>query len=238
MSVPELFQLDEDKPTLDLGIEVVNVRKCIDGRWTSIPRQYDVGSMSTEVQLFNELGPGSYELIGRNQKGQIVRRPKITIAPPPGWVPPAPPAAPPPVGAPVPTMGGSPDNQILVAIIGLMGQNMAATSQMVTAMLQMNGQNSREHVAAMGQMFNGFATAQTSLLERVMANAGGKDPQDAFLKGVETAAEIRRGADESRNGEQSEGAGLVETVQAVAQGVDLAQKMGILPGATPPAVPS
>jgi hypothetical protein len=239
MAVPELFQQDDDKPTLDLGIEVVNVRKAIEGRWTSIPRQYTILEMSTEVQLFNELGPGSYELIGRNQKGQIVRRPKLVLAPPPGWAPPTPVQSQqqPVAQAPIQAMGG--DTQLTVAIIQLMGQQMQMTAQMVTGMMTMNGQNANAHVQAMGQMFTNFANAQSSLLDKVMAKTSGADPQDLFLKGVETAADIQRGANDAK-GDGDSGGSLAETVAAVAQGVQLAQSVGLIgsPGGAAASTPS
>jgi hypothetical protein len=234
LETPELFQSDDDDAKMRaklLTIEMVSVRQFVQGQGTSIPRKYAITEMNTIEQLFGELGAGSFEVIGRDQARQIVRRVKHVVAPPPGYV------APPVVPEPVPfhvqqpaATGGSGDNQVLIAIIQLMGSQMQMTAQMVTGMLQMNGQNSREHVQAMGSMFNGFATAQTGLLKEVMARAGSDDPQGAFLKGIETATEIRRGIDDQNKGDADDSSSITETISAVAQGVQLAQTLGVLPG--------
>jgi hypothetical protein len=243
LEIPELFQSDDDDKAMQTklrSIEMVSVRQFVQGQANSIPRKYAITEMNTVEQLFAELGAGSFEVIGRDQSRQIVRRMKHVVAPPPGYVPPhAPPEPPTFQPQPVQVSGGSGDNQVLIAIIQLMGSQMQMTAQMVTGMLQMNGQNSREHVQAMGQMFSGFSTAQTSLLEKVMAGSAGKDPQDAFLKGIEAATEIRRGIDDANKGDGDDSSSITETISAVAQGVQLAQSLGVLPGGNGvPSVPA
>lgn len=242
MIIPEIFQQDDDDTTAKKAlatIDTVNVCRFVNGTRESIPRKYAITELANLEQLYAELGAGSYELFGRDQKSQIVKRVKVVVANPPGYVPPQQPIQPMQLQQPVQVQGGGGDNQVLVAIISLMGQQMNMTGQMMSTMMQMNGTNSREHVQAMGQMFNGFATAQTSLLEKVMSQSGGKDPQDAFLKGIETATELRRGmAEENAGSSDDSGGGLAETVQAVAQGIGLAQSVGLIPGgmAQPPPI--
>jgi hypothetical protein len=233
LETPELFQSDDDDAKMKaklLTIEMVSVRQFVQGQGTSIPRKYAITELNTVEQLFAELGAGSFEVIGRDQARQIVRRVKHVVAPPPGYVAPRVEPDPIPFHVQQSAPSGSGDNQVLIAIIQLMGSQMQMTAQMVTGMLQMNGQNSREHVQAMGQMFSGFSTAQTSLLEKVMSKSGDNDPTNTFLKGVEMAAEIRRGAQEANTEPEETGGSIAETIQAVAQGVQLAQNLGVLPG--------
>jgi hypothetical protein len=230
VTTPEIFQLPDDDDETDLGnITAVSVRKQANGTWFSVPMKYDIDSLDTTEKLFAMLGPGLFELVGRDDRTrQIVRRVKVNLPGVP-WVswdkpsahePPETRQAPPPMHQAAP--GG--DSGLMVAVVQLMGQQMQATSQMVMAMLQMNASNSDKHVQSMGQLFTAFGNQQSSLLERAMQQGAGADPQTAFLRGVETAAEIQRGAREG-NETPEPGNELGEMVDAVAKGVDMFAKV-------------
>jgi hypothetical protein len=241
MNVPEIFQRPDDDDELDLSnITTVSVCKQVAGSWTSIPMKYDIEQIDTTEKLYALLGPGLFDLIGRDDRTRrIVRRQKVQLPGIPwkNWDGPdddKPPAQAPFVQhAPAPA-GGS-DTGVLVAVIQLMGQQMQMTSQMVMAMLQTNASNSDKHVASMAQMFTSFGTSQSALLERVMAHGQAGDPQNAFLKGVETAAEIQRGAREAAEPETQEES-ISSMVEGIAKGVEVFTKVkGLATGSPEPA---
>jgi hypothetical protein len=232
----ELFERDDDgKAELALldTIELVNVRRCETGRWESVARQYEISELSTVVQVFHQLGGGSFEFIGRNQKGQIIRRAKHVIAPPPGHQTAT--AQPEQVQAqPVQVqMQAGPSSFEQQMMLMMMKQS----SEMTMAMVQLASSNADKHVSTMTQLFASMNQNTAAMLDRLMAGSNGRDPENLFLKGVETMNELRRGA----NGEpdNDSGSSASELLTTVGQGVQLAQSMGIFPGGpgAPPTVP-
>ncbi len=234
MNVPEIFQRPDDDDELDLSnITTVSVCKQVAGSWASIPMKYDIEQIDTTEKLYALLGPGLFDLIGRDDRTRrIVRRQKVQLPGVPwkNWDGPEEERAAPVFHAQqMPQAQANGDTGLMVAVIQLMGQQMQSTSQMVMAMLQMNGQNSDKHVQAMANMFTSFGSAQSSLLEKVMGKADGSDPQNAFLRGVEMAADIQRGANEAHESAAPE-QGIGEILDAVSKGVETYAKVKGLAG--------
>jgi hypothetical protein len=232
MNVPEIFQRPDDDDALDLSnITTVSVCKQVAGSWTSIPMKYDIEQIDTTEKLYALLGPGLFDIIGRDDRTRrIVRRQKVQLPGIPwkNWnEPDEERAAAAPVfhAQPMQQQSGGTDATLLVAMIQLMGQQMQSTSQMMMTVMQMQGTNSDKHTQSMAQMFTAFGAAQSSLLEKVMARGEGSDPQNAFLRGVETAAEIQRGAREASEPEQTSGEGIGEILDAVSKGVETFAKV-------------
>lgn len=239
MTVPEIFQRPDDDDELDLSnITTVSVCKQQNGQWFSIPMKYDIEQIDSVEKLHALLGPGLFDLIGRDDRTRrIVRRQKVQIPGVPwkNWDGDTDPT---PIGvnhAP-PAQQVSPDTGLMVAMVQLMGQQMNATNQMVLAMMNMQNKNADTHVQSMGQMFTAFGEAQSKLLERVMNHSATGDPQNAFLKGVETAAEMQRGIREvSEPAEPEDATGeMTKLVEAVGKGIDVFQKVkGMAQGEAP-----
>jgi hypothetical protein len=230
MTVPLIFQRDEDDGEQLEALEqiaYVNIRRCNKGTWESVPRQYSVLDMGTEEQLYEAMGPGQYELIARDERNaRIIRRQKVNIARPPGYVDPVPTGTPVQPVAPMPEAGGS--DRMFMAMMQMMQQQNAVMMQsqaqqtqaliaLITAVMQTTTQGSDKQVQQMAQMFAQFGQSQGTLLQAVLQQAGSNSPQATFLEGIKTAIELRQGmTDEKDGGNGTEGFG--ELMQAVQQG--------------------
>lgn len=226
-----MFQRDDDdEPEVIEQIAYVNVRKSNRGTWEAIPQQYTVDEMATEEQLYEQLGPGTYELIGRDERNaRILRRVRVTLGVKPGDTRHAEPAiAQQPVAQAVSGEGLGGSDRMFMAmmqmqqqqtqlIVQMTSQQTQALMTMVTAMMQTTNTNADKQTQQMGAMFAQFGQAQTALFQSFLAQAGSGSPQNQFLEGVKTAIELQNGIrDEKTAG--GEGESVAEVMNAVANG--------------------
>lgn len=237
--IAELFQKEDYEAGEEerlASIEYVNVRQSIDGVWSSIPQQFTIDELGTIEQLHAALGPGSYELFARNgRNSRLIAKPRVVVAPGPGESVRARRGQEP--MQPLPPSAETGSDRLLMFMVQMSQQQaqqnaamMQAMMGMITGVLTAGNANSDKYTQQMAQMFTSFGTQQTSLLQSVMQRGQSSDPQEMFLKGIETASELRRGADEARV-DVSTTDELQQTMGMIAQGVDL---YGKLKGGAPP----
>lgn len=248
-NIAELFQKEdysEGEEERLASIEYVNVRQSIDGVWSSIPQQFTIDELGTVEQLHAALGPGSYELLARNgRNSRLMAKPRVVVAPGPGESP---------RGRRSSVTEQVSNVQMPVAedksdrFMVMMMQMMQAQSQqaqtmmtgmmtMITGVLTAGRADSDKYTQQMAQMFTSFGTQQTSLLQSVMQRGQASDPQEVFLRAVETVNELRAGAAEEKTNQQSGASELQETLAAVSQGLDLYGKVKGIGQAVAPTVP-
>jgi hypothetical protein len=236
--IAEVFQKDEYEPGEEAKletIEYVNVRKNVSGSWETIRRQFAVEEVATTEQLYDQVGPGIFELVARNsQNSRVVTRIRITLAAEPGDMRNQPAPVRPAVedlSVPPPVTDSS-DRMLMFMMQMQQAQAAQAATMMqgmmgmITAVLTTGNQNADKYTTQMAQMFTSFGQQQGALMQSVMQSAGAKDPTELFLKGIETAVEFRKGIEEGKEDEKQSGASeLAETMNALGQGVELFSKV-------------
>lgn len=211
-------------------IVYVNIRQLNGGKWSSLTNQWAPEELLTVGALYEAVGnvDGQYELIGRGHKNEVIDRQMHVLKGPRGsaaQAAPAPaPAAPSGPPAMVPMQAGSlvipanmdPNMAMVISMMTLQSQQnqQAQQAQLAQAQrsaeLQMQQQQfqsqqaTAQHQANM-QMLTGLATVIVPALTTHAAGgaggAGGAEiAQQAFLKGVETLLDFKKGVDESTSG--------------------------------------
>lgn len=248
-NIAELFQKEEYSEGEEeklASIEYVNVRQSIDGIWSSIPQQFTIDEIGTVEQLHAALGPGNYELLARNgRNSRLIAKPRVVVAPGPGESPRGRRTSvteqASTVQAPAVDNGADRLLMFMVQMSQQQAQQNATMMQgmmtMITGVLTAGNANSDKYTQQMAQMFTSFGTQQTALLQSVMQRGQASDPQEVFLKAVETVNELRAGAADEKNNQQSGASELQETLAAVSQGLDLYGKVKGIGQAVAPAVP-
>jgi hypothetical protein len=191
------------------------------------PTEYAAEDITTLADLFAIHGPGSYELVAKDENKQFVRKVRHKI----DNLSPDAPAAPPPA-APPPAAGGLPTGLgDLGALLGFLGTLMTNQTNMMTAVIAASNTSSEKLATAMAGAQQQNQQAMAAIVTAVLSKAsdGGTEGVLGILsKGIELGrdsvpeAEIETGDDIS----------LDEGVEAFTKGIDAVNK---LQGLNPPA---
>lgn len=215
-----LFLIDDetDEKRRSADVKYINIMHVQQGKKpVTLTNQWEPEQLQTPLDVFEAVGEveGTYELIGRGAKHNILVRQTLNIKAPKDWKPPpkqepSQPAAP----APASTVAATPMMQagnllipanmdpmvaMVISLIAAQGQQAQAqlqradqnsqfqTTQIATMMAQMNSNQT--------QLMTGMFTALAPLLGgHANASAGGST-QDGFLKGIEIMAALKEGLD-------------------------------------------
>lgn len=181
----------------------------------------DLQSFEDIVGLF---GGGNYELIARDARRITARRQyrlggksKPLVAEEPSETP-----------RPQPAQQSAGADALVMTMMQTMMQMQQAqhqsTMQFLSAMVQSNQNNGREHVQAMQQSYQAAQEAQTRLMSAIIeagrgASGGGGLSADAAIQFIEMGAEMVHGQREGGGGGEGEGGGDLE---AVTEGMNVA----------------
>ncbi len=225
---------DDDEAAEVITIQVFRIDN---GQKQLIPRRYAANDLTDEMQIFDQYGGGTYELVSRNDKHITCRR---------GIVLPGPskplynaPAAPPaeqsamPVAAP-----GMP------AWIGVLSVFMPVILQMLNSRSQMDQRAQEQMQLLMATMMKQAQDSNTHMvtllttMNRPDASAG----QGAqFRDGMNFMQELLAGQLEKANGqreEEGESADLMKTIAQLSQGLEMIGLFkGVTDGGAPVATP-
>jgi hypothetical protein len=196
---------DDDSENAGKDIRFINAVKFIGNKRMSLSDQWEPQDLMTIQQVYDAIGPGDFELVGRDATGKAVARARIAMEPKKGEPPqmpkeptPAAPVAPSPAPANVMQFGAT---------------SIPVGSDPTTA-FQNNAQNaaaqredSRHQLAMTVQMFGEFSKAQVNLVNGMFAALAGSQrgtgdvgerAVDLVLKGVELATGLREGAEDAK----------------------------------------
>lgn len=200
---------DDDQPEVGW----IHVTRFEGGAQKWARRLFAAGELTDLAELGELYGGGHYELIARSRdKRTITARRRYTLDGRPrplvdgeDDVPRA------GVPQPAPVAQGDGNQALLLAVLQMMQQQSAQTTQLLVAVLNRGDAASKEHITTMAALHDRFAQSQgqlmVSLLEAAKGGGGGEGGAlDAFLKGMEMANEYRQGIAEGGSAEQEDGA--------------------------------
>lgn len=226
---------NEEKQSRDIGY--INIRQFEGSRGVMLVGQWEPEQLQTAEDIYNAVGAGHFELIGRHARtNKIVDRVSITVKmprslnePPPKPEPrnpdlrlePPPPPAPPSMqaGNIVIPPGMDPQTAMMVTMMALGNQQNAAQ-------LQAAREDSRHHSTQQTQLMLGlvqsFSAMTTGLAAALSGHgqpsqSGANSNVDAFLKGIETMADLRAGMKEEQ--EESKPTPWNEVTRNIADGI-------------------
>lgn len=233
----QLFVRDDDS-NKELGellkIDKIAIRRNNRGTWESIPQAYNTAECASEEQLYAIVGPGLYELIGRAESGQIVRKTRLTLADmgdgpsePEQTAPQAPAAVVDPNAMVM--AGGSPVERMMMMMMmqsrEQAQQQAQQSAQQFTAMIQLNSQQTQAMTGLLGAVLSakneGGITAE--LLGKLLETRNSSDPQTAFLQGVQTVADLNAGKKTADAEAEKGGNSLEETMKVIGQCFEMYQ---------------
>lgn len=261
-------EAEEEDPRRNIEISYVNIVRFANGKKETLANQWQPEQLLTPMDLFEAVGrvEGSYELIGRGTRNQVVDRQLVTLRAPPGGYS-APPQAPMPAQSPAQTPASPPSPGVMNLGNGLvMPSNIDPNLAMMMSIMAMNQQaqfQAAQSAAAMQQqtmqtivtMMGGFQASQTGLLGSLAtafapalaartAPAANNDPlatENGFLKGIQVMAALRQGFDEAnKSGSNWEGVtgNIAKAVQHLAEVAKTAASGGAPDVVIPPGAPS
>jgi hypothetical protein len=207
----------------------IHVSRYERGRMRFAPMKFGPGDLNDLTDIYEIFGGGVYELIAKDSRNRISRKERVEIAGPSRPLVPTDdesqtgipaPAMPETSGARVTDYTRAGMSEPMLALMVQMMQQMhesnvnqqQANTQILVALLNRGQDSSKDYVQAMGSLQGQFMQALAN------AQGGGGGGVDAFLKGVEMAADIRAGAAEAAGGDDS-------TIRDIIQGVQMALQM-------------
>lgn len=243
---------NEDRAARDIGY--INIRQFEGSRAVTLPNQWDPEQLQTIEDLYEAVGVGRFELIGRHAvTKRVVDRVMIEIklpkgSPPPPeqqqqqqqrWQPPEPQQA--QQIAPTMVAGGvqippGMDPQLAMIV------TMLTTSQQTTnAMIMGQREDARFHSAQQTELMLGFTRAQADMITGLVgALAGNKaggtgESTEAFLKGVELMADIKAGMREGEGGDPEKTPGWGEIAKNIAESLRAVKDIATITSSAPAA---
>lgn len=218
---------DEDEDSSPPEIVTIHIRRYERGQMQTAPVSYAPQDLQGLTDVYEQYGGGTYEFIARDSQCRISRRHRETIAGP------SRPLVPPETaGAGVeltklaaasgPAEAAAGTTAGLLAAIGVLGplvlewlkaQQLAAVegakrhNELMLALLNKGSESSQTHVQSMQGLYSSVLEAMAKMTQ----GGGGGATSEAFMKGVEFAADIQAGAAEA--GEEDE---LSSVAQAIA----------------------
>jgi len=258
-----LFNFEDETNTdrRKRNICYINIAQLAQGKKpVTLTNQWEPEQLLTPMDLFEAVGcvEGTYELIGRGQKHQILDRQTINVKAPIGWVPPpnrqppAPPANPQPnatpAAPPVAMMqaGGimipanmDPMVAMVISLIASQGQQANAQLARQDAQAQFAQSQQMQLMLGMSQnttaMMTGLFTGLAPILSGHGNGAAPGGTQDGFLKGVEIMAALKEGIDQAKSGGNTDWSVVSTNIAQSIKGlVEVARTTA---GTTPPAPP-
>jgi hypothetical protein len=239
------FEDPDDTEKRKRNIAYINIMACEPGKKKiTLTNQWEPEELQTPADVLEAVGGvyGTYELIGRGTKHQIMDRQMISLGAPKGHVPPPPPAPAQPPPPPVVTMAQAPTMQASGIIIpSTMDPNVA----MVISMMAMQNQNAQFNAQNQTAMITGLATAFAPVIGAALSRpgvAGAPGSQQAaesgFLKGIEVMAALKEGVDSANKGPATDwGTVSGQIAQAVKGLVEVARTTAGTPAPAAPVVP-
>lgn len=250
-----LFNDDEndiERRARDIGF--INIHEFKGGKRVTLPQQYEPEELTTAECVFNAVGYGRFELVGRDsQTKRVVDRVLINLDPPKGEAAPPkradPPASPPPAAAapaPFPAMqvGGMvvPANMDpSLAMFLAMATNQ---TQMLAQMLVAQREDSKIAMASNVQLMLGMSENTTRLITGLAGALGGRPnggPEgaaEAFIKGVETMGSLMQGVKEGNAETEGKPTDWGEIAKSVVESVKTIRDISQMSATgAPPVVP-
>lgn len=249
---------DEERASRDIGY--INIRQFVGSKPVTLTNQWDPEELQTSEDLFNAVGAGKFELIGRHAlTKRVVDRVVIEIQPAKGVAAPTPQAqqqqphqgwqAPDPhqqqqqqQPTPQPNMvaggivippGMDPSMAMIITMI-------TASTQTTNQMMMAQREDARFSMQQLTTMMLGFTESQARMVTGLVSGLAGRPPggagsesTEAFLKGVELMADIKAGVSEG-SGEQKP-TGWSEIAQNIAESLRAVRDIATLTSTTPAA---
>lgn len=197
------------------NIDFINVYQTVNGKKQVIANQWDADQLQTIADLYDALGEGNFELVGREDKRkQVVDRVVINVrkARPGGpEAPPKPDATQPAIGPPVSTtplmqLGGMQIPQGVDSNMAIMLAMMHTTQQQMASQLAAQRADANAYMQSQQQLMVGLSQSNSQLLVGLIQGIGSLVHQstpgapdrsaEAFIKGIETMTELQAGIKE------------------------------------------
>jgi hypothetical protein len=262
-----LFNVDDDDPErAKKNIHYINIREFKPGNKTeTLTNQWEPEQLLTPGDVFMAVGhEGSFELVGRGPKHQVVDRQYITVKAPAGWQP-QPGAMPqqPQVQQGQPTVGSTPlmqANGLLIPsnmdpsvamIVSMMTmqqtqtqQQMIAQQQSAERQQQLSAQASQNMIQMMlgmqqntTQLIGSALTSLAPLLMSSRAPGDSNNAENGFLKGIEIMAAVKEGIDGAAKGPTTDWGAVSGNIMAGIKALAEVAKQTAGAQAAPPVVP-
>ncbi len=229
---------DDDEAAEVVSIQVFRVEN---GQKQLIPRRYQANELTDEMQIFEQYGGGTYELVSRNDKHITDRRGVVLPGPPkPLYIaPPAPPAEP-------AAMHQAPAAAGMPAWIGVLSVFMPVILQMLNSRSQMDQRAQEQMQLLMATMMKQAQDSNTHMVT-LLTTMNRPEPAAAqgaqFRDGMNFMQELLAGQLEKANGqreEEGESADLMNTIGQLSKGLEM---IGLFKnvtdgGASPPMPPA
>lgn len=200
------------------NIDFINIHQFVNGKRQIIPNQFEADQLLTVADVFEHVGAGNFELIGReNDRKRVVDRSMLTIKPLPGTqatstTAPRTETTPTPVTPnPVMNLGNIQIPPGMDPTMSMMLVLMHTSQQQMAAMLAAQRADSQAFMAAQQQLMLGLASNNTNLItgllsgigSMVSGGSGGSSTDrtaEAFIKGIETMTDLHAGIQEGQEG--------------------------------------
>lgn len=249
---------NDEKRSRDIGY--INIYRFTGSKRATLPNQWDPEQLQTIEDLYREVGPGHFELVGRDEKSKrIVDRVMITLEPPRGFTEAPQPQVPQPqpqVQQPQPSAFGMPPSMEAAGMripsnmdpmLGMVFTLVNAQNATNLAQLQAQREDAKNSQNSLTQLMVGFANAQSNMVVG-LANAFGARPAgqsvdntaDAFVKGVEVMAALKQGINEGNGaapGEPSKPTEWGEVAKNIATSINAIRDIAQVASVTTPGAP-
>jgi hypothetical protein len=172
---PLFIQSEDDDPKELPNIDHISVMRSVRGRWVAVPRSFNAEELQSPEDIAELLGGGAYKLFGRGKgNARIAKTVVIEVE-----------------GDP-PEEIRARQNPPSVAIEPAHGQSdLAAMSQIMTTMMQMSQQQSRDFMLAMNQQTANSMTALSTIIGGALNSTKGHDPAETFRAGVDAVKALQ-----------------------------------------------
>jgi hypothetical protein len=262
-----LFNVDDDDPErAKKNIHYINIREFKPGNKTeTLTNQWEPEQLLTPSDVFMAVGhEGSFELVGRGPKHQVVDRQYITVKAPAGWQQ-QPGAMPQQSQVPQgqPTVGSTPLMQAggllipsnmdpsVAMIVSMMTMQQAQTQQQMIAQQQsaerqqqLSAQASQNMIQMMlgmqqntTQLIGSALTSLAPLLVSSRAPGDSNNAENGFLKGIEIMAAVKEGIDGAGKGPTTDWGAVSGNIMAGIKALAEVAKQTAGAQAAPPVVP-
>jgi hypothetical protein len=256
-----LFNSDnpDDKERRKVNIAYINIRSCEPGKKkVTLTNQWEPEELQTPSDVLEAVGnvEGTYELVGRGTKNQVIDTQMITLravkspaqtaaaaaaaamAAAAIQQPPAQPQVPQPPALPLMQAGGivipsnmDPTMAMIISMMAFNSQQQAAASQLMMQVMQHNG-------TQLTTLIGTLATAFAPVLAGHGNGGAGAAPgatESGFLKGIEIMAALKEGVDGATKQGTTDWGAVTNNVMNAFQ--SLAQVAKATAGAPAPAAP-
>jgi len=246
---------NEDRAARDIGY--INIRQFQGSKAITLPNQWDPEELQTVEDLYNAVGVGRFELIGRHAlTKRVVDRTVIEIQLPKGAGAPAEPMPQQQQArwqAPEPQQPQQPTTPTMVAgglqippgmdpQMAMMIAMMTTSQQTTNTMIMGSREDAKFYAAQQTELMLGFTRAQAEMITGLVgALAGGRggggsgESTEAFLKGVELMADIKAGMREGDPSNEEKTPGWGEIAKNIAESLRAVKDIASITSSAPAA---